>query len=957
MRNRSPACVSIILVLAILSAIVGCSDPGEYEQLHKLSSALKASGFRDTILWDEVTKIRPTIINLNDRVLDDAYNSLVQQIVESDSLYRERVRLTDWRGLLKVPAESKLDIANTLRYSGSYNAARSMYNQAVGDDPNTVANIEGNRAMEYERVGLIRTAIKHALRSDSIFKYSNWHKGRLWTQRMLYSLYSKLGARDSAIECLAGFRRHFLKVPGNARIDDDTVTIINLIHSILQVGHADSDLKRAFGKQADYYLFMYNEVIGLQPVLWRNTWFSATSASAERPKPIIRELPIQCQLALFTDSIIPADDGQVAYDTRFGSYVLQGDRWVLAASKYSSHSHSLKPSSVPRHDTILSVNDSIRAVFPIGSDTLIVLAGSTMIQVVGRSITYSPMPTVLRQAQRQCALTRIDGTRLLAVTPTSAHVLRLPSYEPLSTFKFDTCSATSIWMQGRTSIGIIKIKAHAFLVQDRSASRLLCLEVDPFTSAINSIDLVTNREAVEHWSWSSIEWNLAFREELDQRLGSGSLRRRYAIRKLEVPWGYINRNVARIQAPGSLVALHLNDQIDVIDTTHNLVYPQFSLPIPYEVSESNRVGIFLDSMGLLRGYRHDEYVLTGFALSQRGYRLSPQLMVADRSAQMSPLPLHQVRVLEANHTYSIYPVISGLLFGCSPDVRVKRSGAEVMVESLDGSRGNRQYMAEPIDDFVTVALGTSVAPVQIAVTTPLFHRPWFWPVVTSVIVTLILVSVSSTLRSQRQRRLKAIHEAKSQQLELIREDMHDMIGSRLVRIASLARQAKPEDADAALARIHDMTLVTVRSLRNLLSLMSETTMTDAEFFGALREYVVESCTDAALIPTVIVNTIDDKRTTLDGGDRHELMMIVSEMLANTLRHAQARTVTFSILSDAFGITLEWQDDGIGIAPSSQRGNGLNNIQRRAARLDATVNLVSHPGSGTQYTISIPIQAS
>jgi signal transduction histidine kinase len=411
----------------------------------------------------------------------------------------------------------------------------------------------------------------------------------------------------------------------------------------------------------------------------------------------------------------------------------------------------------------------------------------------------------------------------------------------------------------------------------------------------------------------------------------------------------------RIHAPAGFVAMRHLDNIDIVDLKLNRTYPQHAVPVPDAVNSMTDVGIYRRSDGELRGYYHNGKVLTTFALSQMSLPFQVDVYVTKDNE--SPINLHHCSSLDAGAVYRLYTTTN--LLTCESPMRAVIDNDTLNERSILNQLHLWCIECRPTfeTDTLNVVSPQDSEMISIGISKPIIVHPLTLPITLSFVGILVITAAIENLRRRKHKRFLAIENAKSQQLELIREDMHDMIGSRLVRIASLARQTKPEDADAALARIHDMTVVTVRSLRNLLSLMSETIMTDAEFFGALREYVVESCTDAALSPTVTINTIDDDRTTLDGGARHELMMIVSEMLANTLRHAQARTVSFTMHSDAEGTTLNWQDDGVGIAPSSQRGNGLNNIQRRAARLDATVNLISHPGGGTQYTVTIPIQAS
>jgi signal transduction histidine kinase len=133
--------------------------------------------------------------------------------------------------------------------------------------------------------------------------------------------------------------------------------------------------------------------------------------------------------------------------------------------------------------------------------------------------------------------------------------------------------------------------------------------------------------------------------------------------------------------------------------------------------------------------------------------------------------------------------------------------------------------------------------------------------------------------------------------------------------------------------------------------MAESTLDDASFFGLLREYISESCRDAELNCQVSISVGDG--TTLTTAQRHELLMIISEMLSNTIRHAQATEVTMTVAKGALNIVIEWSDNGIGIDESSARGNGRDNIERRTSRIGARVEM-SSGNNGTSYTINLPI---
>jgi signal transduction histidine kinase len=207
-------------------------------------------------------------------------------------------------------------------------------------------------------------------------------------------------------------------------------------------------------------------------------------------------------------------------------------------------------------------------------------------------------------------------------------------------------------------------------------------------------------------------------------------------------------------------------------------------------------------------------------------------------------------------------------------------------------------------------------------------------------VVLAGLIVRVILRSRRQRRQAYVDRVKDQQISLLREDMHDVIGSRLVRIASLARRASTRNDPHTLERIHDLSVTTVRSLRNVLSLLSESDLSDGEFFGTLREFVSESCRDVDMPCTL---DIDTKNTShLTRNQRHELLMIITELMSNTLRHSQAKNLYISLTLDD-GFELQVRDDGKGFKLSEifskGKGSGLHNIMKRCrlAGLDCTID--------------------
>jgi len=81
--------------------------------------------------------------------------------------------------------------------------------------------------------------------------------------------------------------------------------------------------------------------------------------------------------------------------------------------------------------------------------------------------------------------------------------------------------------------------------------------------------------------------------------------------------------------------------------------------------------------------------------------------------------------------------------------------------------------------------------------------------------------------------------------------------------------------------------------------------------------------------------------------------IVQENLHNILKHAHCKNVLTILTYAEDGITLLQRDDGVGFDPADNNtGNGLINMQRRAAMIHAKLDIESQPQKGTTLTLII-----
>jgi signal transduction histidine kinase len=80
--------------------------------------------------------------------------------------------------------------------------------------------------------------------------------------------------------------------------------------------------------------------------------------------------------------------------------------------------------------------------------------------------------------------------------------------------------------------------------------------------------------------------------------------------------------------------------------------------------------------------------------------------------------------------------------------------------------------------------------------------------------------------------------------------------------------------------------------------------------------------------------------------------ICSEGLANVTKYASASAVRISVRSEAGGLVVEVQDDGVGGA-DPRRGTGLHGLADRVETLGGTLTVESPPGEGTRLIAVIP----
>jgi signal transduction histidine kinase/uncharacterized protein YhfF len=81
--------------------------------------------------------------------------------------------------------------------------------------------------------------------------------------------------------------------------------------------------------------------------------------------------------------------------------------------------------------------------------------------------------------------------------------------------------------------------------------------------------------------------------------------------------------------------------------------------------------------------------------------------------------------------------------------------------------------------------------------------------------------------------------------------------------------------------------------------------------------------------------------------------VVSEAIANALKHAQASELRVAVTQQGSALLASVADDGVGGA-DPEVGSGLRGVIARIESLGGTLDIVSPPGEGTRLEVSIPL---
>ncbi|MEW6678079.1 MAG: ATP-binding protein [Pseudomonadota bacterium] len=214
-------------------------------------------------------------------------------------------------------------------------------------------------------------------------------------------------------------------------------------------------------------------------------------------------------------------------------------------------------------------------------------------------------------------------------------------------------------------------------------------------------------------------------------------------------------------------------------------------------------------------------------------------------------------------------------------------------------------------------------------------------------------------RKVEQERLLALQEERS----TIARELHDSIAQSLSYMkiqASLMQPllADPGRADAAAAVLRDLREGINAAYRQLRELLATFRLRMESDFMTLLTAAVEEYAGRGGVPINLDIHLEECRLTPN--QEIHVLQIVREALSNVIRHAQARQAWVSLSHQGGVVTVEVEDDGLGVTRTQSGAGtehfhyGLTIMGERAQGLDGRLDIMDRPEGGTQLRLRFPL---
>ncbi|GAA3817607.1 histidine kinase [Streptomyces phyllanthi] len=223
----------------------------------------------------------------------------------------------------------------------------------------------------------------------------------------------------------------------------------------------------------------------------------------------------------------------------------------------------------------------------------------------------------------------------------------------------------------------------------------------------------------------------------------------------------------------------------------------------------------------------------------------------------------------------------------------------------------------------------------------------------STMVTAAILSLSEAVRELRAAREELARRAVEKERMRFSRDLHDLLGHTLSVIvvkSEAARRLAPRDLDAALLQVKDIESVGRQALTEI-----------REAVTGYREGSLTTELDRARSALTAAGVTPEVRLSgppLAPQTEALLGWVVREAVTNVVRHSGATHCAITLTGAPERVRLTVTDDGPGVVPGSQSGDGtgLKGLTERLAAAGGSLEAGPGPGGGFAVRAELPVES-
>lgn len=230
---------------------------------------------------------------------------------------------------------------------------------------------------------------------------------------------------------------------------------------------------------------------------------------------------------------------------------------------------------------------------------------------------------------------------------------------------------------------------------------------------------------------------------------------------------------------------------------------------------------------------------------------------------------------------------------------------------------------------------------------PFYKTGWFIVITTfSIFITFFFV-IFFVQRVQMQRILMALKIRNN-----IAGDLHDDIGSSLSSIMMMSELArkKPLQASDYLMQINETAGKMIESMNDIVWAINPGNDSTEQMLVRMQEFA-SALLEKKDIALHFGPALPMEPLKMDMEQRKNFYLIFKETVHNAFKYSGCKNLTVLIWQDDRSLFLKIEDDGKGFdAGKKHMGNGLYNMQKRAAEINGSLQITSSPGGGASVLL-------